>query len=118
MTNRSESPQKIVVDQTKKEVEFNYSNGNYRLSFEFLRTHAPSADVKNPVTGKFNFTANKKDIGITNAESVGNYAVRFFFSDGHNSGIFSWEYIKWLIKNHDELWQAYQKIANNNQTPS
>ncbi|WP_420886001.1 gamma-butyrobetaine hydroxylase-like domain-containing protein [Candidatus Ichthyocystis hellenicum] len=108
----------MIVDQTKKEVEFNYSDGTHRLSFEFLRTHTPSADVKNPATGKFNFIANKRTVNVTSAEPVGNYAVRFFFSDGHNNGIFSWEYIKWLIENHDDLWNTYQNLANKNQTPS
>ncbi|WP_092401387.1 MULTISPECIES: gamma-butyrobetaine hydroxylase-like domain-containing protein [Candidatus Ichthyocystis] len=109
MTHHTEPPEKISIDPNKKEIELSYTNNTYHLSFEFLRTHAPSAEIRNPITGKFNFIPNKKNVQVTSVELVGNYAIRIIFSDGYHNGIFSWEYIQWLITNRDDLWKDYQE---------
>ena len=72
---------------------------------EFLRVHSPSAEVQGH--GKPILITNKKSISITAIEQVGHYAVRIIFSDGHNTGLYSWDYLHHLAQNQDALWQTY-----------
>ncbi|MEC8324650.1 MAG: gamma-butyrobetaine hydroxylase-like domain-containing protein [Pseudomonadota bacterium] len=75
---------------------------------EFLRVHSPSAEVQGH--GKPILVTNKKDVAIHAIEQVGHYAVRIIFNDGHNTGLYSWDYLFHLAQNQDALWQTY--LAN------
>lgn len=101
-------PQTIIIDIQKRAVQLTYEENTYLLSFEFLRTHSPSADTRNPQNGEFLLLTDKQDVLIHDVKQVGHYAVRFIFSDGHQSGIFSWTYLWWLITEKEELWRRYQ----------
>jgi DUF971 family protein len=77
------------------------------LSCEFLRVYSPSAEVKGHGPGQEVLQIGKEDINITAIEPVGNYAVRLVFSDGHNTGLYSWDYLYDLASNYEGLWLEY-----------
>ncbi|KZN31492.1 gamma-butyrobetaine hydroxylase-like domain-containing protein [Pseudoalteromonas luteoviolacea] len=79
------------------------------LSSEFLRTHSPSAEVQGHGPSQQQLVLNKQDVQISQLEPVGHYAVRLCFDDGHNSGLFSWQYLRKLCTEHASLWSAYQQ---------
>ena len=87
-----------------------YFDGQSLQTFtpEFLRVHSPSAEVQGH--GKPILVTNKKDVAIQAIEQVGHYAVRIIFNDGHNTGLYSWDYLFHLAQNHDAIWQKY--LAN------
>ena len=87
-----------------------YADGSrYDLSAEFLRVHSPSAEVKGHGEGQATLQVGKRKVGIVNVEPVGNYAIRLYFDDRHDSGIYSWGYLQHLCSDHDSLWQDYLK---------
>ncbi len=77
------------------------------LSFEFLRVMSPSAEVRGHGHGNEKLQWGKKDVRITQVEPVGNYGIKLVFSDGHDSGIYSWDLLHRYCKEHDTLWQHY-----------
>ncbi|PAJ72614.1 hypothetical protein CJF42_20335 [Pseudoalteromonas sp. NBT06-2] len=77
------------------------------FSAEFLRTHSPSAEVQGHGAEEMKLVANKKQVKINQIEAVGHYAVKLIFDDGHDSGIYSWQYFELLQQNYDTLWQKY-----------
>jgi DUF971 family protein len=77
------------------------------LPFELLRVYSPSAEVQGHGPGQEVLQVGKRDVQIQALEPVGHYAVKPTFSDGHDSGLFTWEYLAWLGANQDELWQNY-----------
>ena len=77
----------------------------HSFSAEFLRVTSPSAEVQGH--GNAVLVTNKKEVAISSIEQVGHYAVRIIFDDGHNTGLYSWDYLANLAKNHDALWQSY-----------
>jgi DUF971 family protein len=79
----------------------------YRLSAEFLRVHSPSAEVRGHGPGQEVLQIGKEDVGIDRIEPVGNYAVRLYFDDGHDTGLYSWEELHRFCQHHDELWSDY-----------
>ena len=101
-------PIDIVVHATSRVLELRYDDGgSYRLPFEFLRVQSPSAEVRGHGPGQEVLQTGKRDVTIRQIEPVGNYAIRPVFSDGHSSGIYSWDYLWELARRHDELWRAY-----------
>jgi DUF971 family protein len=101
-------PTNVVMHQQSKVLELSYENGNsYRLPFEFLRVLSPSAEVRGHGPGQETLQTGKRDVGINELEPVGHYAIRPMFSDGHDSGLFSWEYLYFLCENQDALWNDY-----------
>ena len=101
-------PTNIVVHQRSRELEISFDDGlNKRLSFEFLRVNSPSADVRGHGPGQETLQVGKRDVEIQHVEPVGVYAIQPTFSDGHNSGIYSWDYLYWLGASRDRLWQEY-----------
>jgi DUF971 family protein len=89
-------------------LEVAYSDGRrYSLPCEFLRVHSPSAEVRGHGPGQETLQVGKRDVAITELEAVGHYAVRPKFSDGHDSGIYSWDYLYELGANQEDLWQRY-----------
>ena len=79
----------------------------FRLPYEFLRVHSPSAEVRGHGPGQETLQTGKRDVTIANVEPIGHYALRPSFSDGHDSGIYSWEYLHDLGIRQHELWQRY-----------
>ena len=77
------------------------------FSAEFLRVHSPSAEVRGHGKGQEILQKGKRQVKIVNIESVGNYAIKLSFSDGHDTGIYSWIYLQELASEHDALWDHY-----------
>jgi DUF971 family protein len=77
------------------------------LPFELLRVYSPSAEVRGHGAGQEVLQTGKRDVLVTALEPVGNYAVQPHFSDSHNTGIYSWDYLYWLGKNQTQLWEDY-----------
>ena len=106
-------PINIVVHQQSKVLELSYENGNiYRLPFEFLRVLSPSAEVQGHGPGQETLQTGKRDVLIASLEPVGHYALKPSFSDGHDSGLYSWDYLQYLGENQEELWKEHlNKLA-------
>jgi DUF971 family protein len=101
-------PTNVVMHQQSKVLELSYENGSvYRLPFEFLRVLSPSAEVRGHGPGQETLQTGKRDVGINALEPVGHYAICPTFTDGHDSGLFSWEYLYFLCENQDALWNDY-----------
>jgi DUF971 family protein len=81
--------------------------GEIALSAEFLRVHSPSAEVRGHGIGNEVLQTGKEDVHITGIEPVGNYAIKLIFSDGHDSGLYSWDILNEFARNHHALWQSY-----------
>ena len=101
-------PSEIRLHQKSRILEFAYENGErFMLDFEYLRVFTPSAEARGHGPGQETLQTGKRDVLIERIEPVGTYAIRPVFSDGHDSGLYSWDLIYNLGKHHDELWQEY-----------
>lgn len=101
-------PNNIVVHQQSKVLELAYADGkNFRLPFELLRVLSPSAEVQGHGPGQETLQTGKREVLITQIEPVGHYALKPSFSDGHDSGLYSWEFLLYLGENQTQLWQAH-----------
>ena len=101
-------PTNLIVHENSKVLELQYEQGkSYRLPFEFLRVYSPSAEVRGHGPGQEVLQTGKRDIGIVNIEPVGHYAIKPTFSDGHDSGLYSWDYLYELCENQESLWSDY-----------
>lgn len=98
-------PSSIKLHTKSNTVELVYGEQHFHLSFEFLRVHSPSAEVKGH--GKPVLQTGKKHVKIRNIEGIGNYALKITFDDGHDTGLYSWQYLNELCANHDQMWQEY-----------
>ncbi|HEY2818618.1 MAG TPA: DUF971 domain-containing protein [Casimicrobiaceae bacterium] len=101
-------PTEIKLHQASRVLEIAFADGHaFRLPYELLRVYSPSAEVRGHGPGQETLQIGKRDVTITDVESVGHYALRPTFSDGHESGIYSWDYLYDLGLRQDELWQRY-----------
>ncbi len=101
-------PQSLTVHAASRVLEVGYSDGkNFRLPFELMRVYSPSAEVQGHGPGQEVLQTGKRNVTIANIEQVGNYAIKPFFSDGHESGLFTWNYLYELGEQQDQLWAAY-----------
>ncbi|MEN9764384.1 MAG: hypothetical protein RL397_339 [Pseudomonadota bacterium] len=101
-------PRSIVVHQQSGVVELAYEDGsNFRLPFELLRVYSPSAEVVGHGPGQEVLQVGKRDVTIQSLAPVGQYAVQPHFSDGHDTGLYSWSYLYWLAQHQSALWQDY-----------
>ena len=101
-------PIEIKLHQASRLMELSFADGtNFRLPYEFLRVYSPSADVRGHGPGQETLQVGKREVTIAELEPVGHYAVRPKFSDGHDTGIYSWDYLYDLGERQDELWQRY-----------
>jgi DUF971 family protein len=106
-------PTKIKLHKEDGSLSLEYSNGDhFTLTSEYLRVHSPSAEVRGHGKGQEIFQHGKKDIKITALEPSGNYALQITFSDGHDSGIYSWDYLYDLATNHNKYWQNYLSVLH------
>ena len=101
-------PTDIKLHQKSRVMEVAFSDGKeFELSFELLRVYSPSAEVRGHGAGQEVLQVGMREIDIPALEPVGNYAVQPTFSDGHSTGIYSWEYLYWLGSQRDKLWSEY-----------
>jgi len=101
-------PTEIKLHQKSRQIEISFADGKrFELSYEFLRVYSPSAEVRGHGSGQEVLQVGKKDIEITAIEPVGSYAVQPRFSDGHDSGLYSWDYLYEIGADRDQLWQQY-----------
>jgi len=102
------TPSDIKLHRKSGILELKYPDGGiYSLPAEFLRVHSPSAEVRGHGPGQEVLQTGKKDVKIDAIEPVGNYAVRLCFDDDHDTGIFSWEYLRELCLNQASYWDNY-----------
>jgi DUF971 family protein len=101
-------PTQIELHQKSRVLEIGFSDGKlFSLPYEFLRVYSPSAEVRGHGPGQETLQVGKKEIEINAAEPVGTYAMQLVFSDGHDSGIYSWEYLHSMGINQKSMWQDY-----------
>ncbi len=99
----------MTVHQQSRELEVTFSGGaTLRIPFELMRVYSPSAEVKGHGPGQEVLQSGKRQVGLLELEPVGHYAVKPTFTDGHDTGIFSWEYLHFLATQQAQLWQQYQ----------
>lgn len=103
-----EKIEKLVLHQKSRILELKFQDGfEAKLSCEFLRVHSPSAEVRGHGVGQEVLQTGKKNVTISKIEPVGNYAVKLVFSDNHDTGLYSWEYLRDLSDNQERLWATY-----------
>lgn len=108
---RSTTPQPtaLTVHQQSRVLEVGFDDGQlFRIPFELMRVYSPSAEVQGHGPGQEVLQTGKREVGLVSLEQVGNYAVQPLFSDGHSSGIFSWDYLYFLGSQQADLWQQYE----------
>jgi DUF971 family protein len=105
---RTPVPTEIKLHQQSRVLEIAYADGRtFKLPYELLRVYSPSAEVRGHGPGQETLQTGKRDVTIKEVEAVGHYAIRPMFSDGHDTGIFSWDYLYELGEDQDALWQRY-----------
>ena len=101
-------PVEIRVKSAEKRLEIDFDDGrNFTLPAELLRVESPSAEVQGHGPGGKTLVPGKRNVGIAGIDAVGNYAIRIRFDDGHDTGIFSWTYLREMGERQDEMWNAY-----------
>jgi len=102
------TPTDIKLHQASRKLEIAFTDGSrFEMPFEFLRVYSPSAEVRGHGPGQEVLQVGKKEVLINAAEPVGLYGINFFFSDGHDTGIYSWEYLHDIGVNQTALWDEY-----------
>ncbi|WP_302172515.1 DUF971 domain-containing protein [uncultured Hydrogenophaga sp.] len=103
------TPQDITVHNASRVLEIAFSDGrSFRIPFELMRVCSPSAEVQGHGPGQEVLQTGKREVGILDLAPVGNYAIQPTFTDGHESGIFSWDYLYFLGDRQAELWADYE----------
>jgi DUF971 family protein len=101
-------PLEIKLHQSSNLLEIKFNNlTECMLSSEFLRVHSPSAEVRGHGPGQETLQVQKENVTIENIEPIGQYAIKLIFSDGHNTGIYTWDYLYELAATYDALWEEY-----------
>ena len=102
----------ITLHQKSRLLEVTFADSaNFKLPFEFLRVYSPSAEVRGHSSDQKVLQTGKKEVNLTDIEPVGTYAIKLVFDDGHDSGLYSWEYLYELGKYQDAMWHDYlQKL--------
>lgn len=103
------APSKIKLHRKSCLLEVAFGEQVYNLAAEYLRVFSPSAEVRGHGPGQEILQLNKQNVAITGIEPQGNYAIRLIFSDGHDSGIYTWAYLKELGDNYETNWAGYQQ---------
>jgi DUF971 family protein len=118
-------PVSLVLHQVSRVLELAYADGrSFRLPFEYLRVYSPSAEVRGHGPGQETLQTGKADVNVEGVEAVGHYAIQPQFSDGHNSGIYSWDYLHELCIHQERYWADYLRrleevgASRHPQTPS
>lgn len=107
------TPSTVKFHKRAGSLELSYSDETrFTLSGEFLRVHSPSAEVRGHGPGEEVLQHGKKNVKISSLEATGHYALLIHFDDGHNTGIYSWSYLKELCDQHEEYWEKYLSMLN------
>ena len=107
-TENGTVPDQITLDENAGSLSLNYSEKREcKFTCEFLRVFSPSAEVVGHGPGQRVNPIGKENVKIVKVEPVGNYAIKIVFSDGHDTGIYSWKYFQWLAANKKDLWEKY-----------
>ncbi len=108
-TPQTPSPTNLVVHQRSRVLEVGFADGrSFRIPFELMRVYSPSAEVQGHGPGQETLQTGKREVGLDALDPVGNYAVQPRFSDGHDSGIYSWDYLYHLGVEQERLWNEYE----------
>jgi DUF971 family protein len=108
-------PNNITLSKDKKLLTVSFEEDDYALTSELLRVYSPSAEVRGHGPGQETLQLNKQDVSISSLVPMGNYAIAIHFSDGHNTGIYSWSYLLHLGAEKEDLWQDYCiRVSENN----
>lgn len=102
------APTELRYRKESRELTVAWGDARHVLGAEFLRVHSPSAEVQGHGGEGGTLPVGKEDVSITGIEPVGNYAVRIRFSDGHDTGLYSWDWLHELCQDRDRLWQEYE----------
>jgi DUF971 family protein len=106
------TPTNIVLHQGSRILEIEFDDDScFKLPCEFLRVYSPSAEVRGHGPGQGTLPVGKETVGIKAVEPVGNYAVKLEFDDGHDTGLYSWDYLYDLGRNQERLWAEYVEAA-------
>ena len=109
LTSKTPQPTAITVHQLSRVLEVGFGDGAvFHIPFELMRVYSPSAEVQGHGPGQEVLQTGKRGVGIDALEPIGNYAVQPSFSDGHDTGIFSWDYLYFLGSQQAELWRKYE----------
>ena len=101
-------PTEIKLHQQSRTLEIAFDNGaRFNMPYEYLRVQTPSAEARGHGPGQETLQTGKKNVNLLNVEPVGTYALKLIFDDGHESGLYSWEYLYELGQHQDELWKQY-----------
>ena len=110
LSTATPNPTGITLHNKSKVLEVSFADGQtFRIPFELMRVYSPSAEVQGHGPGQEVLQTGKREVAVIDLASVGNYAVQPTFSDGHDSGIFSWDYLYMLGAQQDDLWARYQQ---------
>lgn len=110
LTPQTPRPTSITVHQQSRVLEVGFDDGReFRIPFELMRVYSPSAEVQGHGPGQEVLQTGKREVNLVELEPIGNYAVKPVFSDGHESGIFSWDYLYYLGNEQDRLWEDYNR---------
>ncbi len=103
-------PEAMVVHAKSRVLDVAFQGGErYRIPFELMRVYSPSAEVQGHGPGQETLQTGKRDVTISRVEPVGHYAIQPSFSDGHDTGIFTWDYLRFLGSQQEALWQQYEE---------
>jgi DUF971 family protein len=107
---KTPTPEAMTVHGQSRVLEVTFSDGaQFRIPFELMRVYSPSAEVQGHGPGQEVLQTGKREVELTALEPVGNYAVQPTFSDGHDTGIFSWDYLYFLGSEQERLWADYEQ---------
>lgn len=102
------APLEVILHAASKQLELAFDDGSrFMLPCEYLRVFSPSAEVRGHGTGNAVLQTGKRDVAITAIEPVGHYALKLVFDDGHDSGLYGWDYLHELGERQQENWQSY-----------
>ncbi|AET88133.1 MULTISPECIES: gamma-butyrobetaine hydroxylase-like domain-containing protein [Caballeronia] len=107
LTSTTPIPTGVVVHSKSRVLELQYGDTSYRVPFELLRVYSPSAEVQGHGPGQETLQTGKREVTIIGIDPVGHYALQLNFSDGHNTGIYSWDILHDLATRQDALWSEY-----------
>jgi DUF971 family protein len=110
MSDNTFFPTELVLHQHSRVLEIAFAGGElFRIPFELMRVYSPSAEVQGHGAGQEVLQTGKREVGIVDVEPVGHYGIKPTFSDGHDSGIFTWSFLHRLGKEQSALWQEYEQ---------
>ena len=107
------APQKVTLHKGSALLELQYTDTCQQLPAEFLRVYSPSAEVQGHGPGQEVLQYGKRNVNIDKLEATGHYGLRIYFNDGHNTGLYSWTYLRHLVDQQESLWQDYLQRLNN-----